>query len=315
MHLHNRLGPRGLTLVFSLALTGCLSEKSSLPATTLLVTSTQELRLLLEPIVAKNVRVEALAAIRSDGHEFEYSAKHLSLLKSANYIVGNGMGLDSAWLKKGLQSAGKSSAKDSVFWMSECVKTPIESHDHEKHHHVHAEGNPHWIFDPGLTTQLWNCLSSGVPAEQAKLFDNQKLKAASAEQQRQLEKLTVQLGPMKGMRVVSLHRQLSYFFKRFGIVEVVPEGVNEIEQLRPALLKELQAMYLKKQIDALAITAEFNPRLADQIRALMPKLRVFNINIANPHEGYPTSLHIAFERLGQSLMGGANPGLTKTGNE
>lgn len=294
-----------LTSVGLLLQTGCFnrqaSDSGSSQPEVLIVTSTHELRLLIEPVVSSRVRVEALASKSSDGHDFEYSSKHLLLLKNADYVIGNGLGLDNAWLTKGLRASGKSLTQENVLWMSNCVKSPIESHSHEKRNHVHKEGNPHWILDPGLAPELWACLAAKWPAEKASLLDGAKLKTETEKSLQNFEKMKALLQPLQGLRVVSLHRNLSYFLKRFGLAEVVLEGVNNVEQLRPSLVNELVNLHSKKQVDALLTTSEMDPRLATQLREQMPGLQVFQVRTYTSQQDYPSDLHQFYDRLAEGF--------------
>jgi ABC-type Zn uptake system ZnuABC Zn-binding protein ZnuA len=211
------------TLPFLLLWTVVAWAGSPLPV----VTTTTDLKALVEIVGGEKVRVESLAPPLSDPHAVEVKASQLARLKAAALLVR--IGLDhEPWLGAALRTVGDPRfAGGSPHYLDASrgiqllqAETPRIRAD--KGTHLHSFGNTHYWLDPEnsrpLTGAILEALARLAPAEQNHFQVNRK---------RFLERLDERLkdwlramAPMRGTRVVVVHESWPYFAERFGLLIV-----------------------------------------------------------------------------------------------
>jgi ABC-type Zn uptake system ZnuABC Zn-binding protein ZnuA len=189
------------------------------------VTTTTDLRALVEAVGGEGVAVESLAPPQHDPHAVDVTPGQLTRLRGAALLVR--VGLDhEPWLRRALATAGAAAPapggpRDLDASRGVAVlhpETPRLRADRATPH-LHGLGNPHYWLDPEnarpITAAIAEALARLAPAEQARFAERR---------QRFLERLDAgllrwraALVPHRGARLVVMHDTWPYFAARFGL--------------------------------------------------------------------------------------------------
>lgn len=191
------------------------------------VTTSTDLRSLVEAVGGDRVRVESLALPAQDPHAIDLKPGQIARLKAADLLVR--IGLDhEPWLARALRSAGDrrlapgsphdlDTSKNITLLQTETPRLRESATGH-----VHGYGNPHYWLDPDnarpMTADILEALARLAPADRP---------AFEAHRRRFVERLDARLAewrramaPYQGARVVVVHDSWPYFARRFGLVVV-----------------------------------------------------------------------------------------------
>ncbi len=182
------------------------------------VTTTTDLKALVEAVGGDRVHVDSLASPVQDPHAIELKPGQIAELKSASLLVR--IGLDhEPWLARALPTGGDPSVLDASKGV-DLLQTETPRLRERSAAHVHGFGNTHYWLDPDnarpITAGIVDALARLAPAERT-FFD--------ANRRRFLERLNARLAawlkvmaPYRGTRVVVVHDSWPYFARRFGLV-------------------------------------------------------------------------------------------------
>ena len=191
------------------------------------VTTSTDLKALVDAVGGEKVKTESLAPPLSDPHSFEVKPGQLAKLKSAALLVR--VGLDhEPWLGAALGTvndprfvAGSPNYLDTSKGIRLLqAETPRLRAD--KGAHVHGFGNTHFWLDPEngrpITAAVLEALARLAPADRGYFEANRKNFLARLEER--LKEWRRAMAPLKGARVVVFHESWPYFAERFGLVIV-----------------------------------------------------------------------------------------------
>lgn len=191
------------------------------------VTTSTDLKALVDAVGGEKVQTESLAPPLSDPHSFEIKPGQLAKLKSATLLVR--VGLDhEPWLGVALRTvndprfvAGSPNYLDTSKGIRLLqAETPRLRAD--KGAHVHGFGNTHFWLDPEngrpITAAVLEALARLAPADRGYFEANRKNFLARLEER--LQNWSRAMAPLKGARVVVFHESWPYFAERFGLVIV-----------------------------------------------------------------------------------------------
>ena len=210
------------------------------------VTTSTDLKALVEVVGGERVRVESLAPPLQDPHAVEVKPGQLTKLKVAALLVR--IGLDhEPWLGRALRTVGESRfTRESPHYLDTSkgiqllqAETPRVRAD--KGAHLHGFGNTHYWLDPEngrhITAAIQTALLRLAPADHPYFEANRK---------RFLEQLDDRLkgwlqtmAPYKGTRVVAVHETWPYFAQRFGLTIVAVVEPNPGVPPSPSYLDSL----------------------------------------------------------------------------
>jgi len=191
------------------------------------VTTSTDLKALVEAVGGERVRVEGLAPPLQDPHAVEVKPGQLAKLKAAALLVR--IGLDhEPWLGRALRTLSDPRfARESPHYLDTSkgiqllqAETPRMRAD--KGAHLHGFGNTHYWLDPEngrpVTAAILEALIRLAPADRPYFEANRK---------RFLDQLDGRLkgwlqtmAPYKGTRAVAVHETWPYFAQRFGLIIV-----------------------------------------------------------------------------------------------
>lgn len=191
------------------------------------VTTSTDLKALVQAVGKERVQVESLAPPLHDPHALEVKPGQLSKIKDASLLVR--IGLDhEPWLDRALRTLGdRRFVRDSPNYLDSSkgiqllqAETPRVRAD--KGTHVHGFGNTHYWLDPQngnpITAAILEALARLAPGDRVYFEANRKRFLDQLD-----ERLKVWLramAPLKGTRVVTVHEAWPYFAQRFGLVIV-----------------------------------------------------------------------------------------------
>ena len=192
-----------------------------------IVTTTTDLKALVEAVGGDRVSVESLAPPIHDPHAVEVKPGQLARLREAALLVR--VGLDhEPWLARPLRASGNARLRPrgpgdlDVSAGIELLQTETVRARPERGGHVHGLGNTHYWLDPEnarvMSATILGGLARLAPADHAVFTANrarflERLDAGLARWSRAM-------GPLAGLRVVVTHDSWPYFARRFGLVVV-----------------------------------------------------------------------------------------------
>jgi zinc/manganese transport system substrate-binding protein len=187
------------------------------------VVTTPDLGAIAREIGGNAVDVKALAKPTEDPHFVDAKPSHIVTLNRADVLIEGGAELELGWLPPLLESARNSriatGAPGRVIASHGITMIEIPATFDRSRGDVHALGNPHFLLDPLNAKIVAKEIAdhfAAVAPQSAALFHanlasfNSRVDARFAEWQRQL-------GPYRGARIVTYHRDFVYLAERFGL--------------------------------------------------------------------------------------------------
>lgn len=191
------------------------------------VTTTTDLKSLVEAVGGERVQVEALAPPLHDPHAVEIKPGQLARLKAAALLVR--IGLDhEPWLARVLRTVNDPRfARGSPHHLEtsrgiRLLQAELPRVRPERGVHVHGFGNTHYWLDPAnarpMTEAIREALVRLSPADRMTFEGNRTRFLARLEEG--LARWGRAMAPYRGTRVVVVHETWPYFAERFGLVVV-----------------------------------------------------------------------------------------------
>ncbi len=214
------------TLLVSAALRAASGADSTPGRPLRVVTTTTDLRALVEAVGGDRVAAESLLAGAQDPHHFEPKPRQLAAMRGADVFVQ--IGLDhEPWARRLLSQAGNPKVHpgapgyvDASKGLGEILE-PV-ARTGRGAGHVHALGNTHYWLDPEnakpMTRLIADALSAVSPGDRA-LFERRRAEFVTRLDDG-IQRWTRQLAPFRGQRVVAVHDSFPYLARRFGFTVV-----------------------------------------------------------------------------------------------
>lgn len=207
---------RAAALLFTAALAGAGAAVAAEGPLRVVTTST-DIKSLVEAVGGRQVMVESLAPAGADPHAHELKPAQAARLKNADLVFR--VGLDhEPWFARARTTARVVDASRGVILLQ--AETPRLRADARPH--LHGFGNTHYWLDPGnakpITATILRELTGLRPLHKTSFEANrqrfvERLDAAMA-------RWREAMAPWKGTRAVVMHETWPYFAVRFGIVIV-----------------------------------------------------------------------------------------------
>lgn len=191
------------------------------------VTTSTDLKALVEAVGGDRVQVESLAPPLHDPHAVEVKPGQLAKLKAAALLVR--IGLDhEPWLTRVLRSVNDprfvrrnphylETSKGIQLLQAETPRVRAE-----RGVHVHGFGNTHYWLDPEnarpITGAIAEALTRLSAADRPHFEANRK--RFLQELETRLTRWSEAMAPYRGTRVVVFHETWPYFAQRFGLIVV-----------------------------------------------------------------------------------------------
>ena len=229
-----------------------------------IVTTSADLKSLVEAVGGDRVEVDSLAVPEQDPHSIELKPGQLVRLREAALLVR--IGLDhEPWLARAL-SAVKLPALD-VSKDVKLLQTATPRLRVERTAHVHAYGNTHYWLNPDNARPVTAAILSALV--ELRSADRQIFEANRAAFLSRLDGKIAEwekaLAPYRGTKVVVVHDSWAYFAERFGLQIVAAAEPNPGIPPSPAELTALFKRMRESGVRVLLAEASANPALVRQI--------------------------------------------------
>ena len=227
------------------------------------VTTSADLKSLVEEVGGDRVTVESLAAPEQDPHTLELKPAQLARISRAQLLVR--VGLDhEPWLAR--VRVGPATQVLDASRHARLLQTQTPRLRAEKRAHVHAFGNTHYWLDPdnaravaaAVATALASLQGDAAYFERRQADFARRLQARSAEWQRLL-------APHRGARLVVMHDSWAYLAERFGLRIVGAVEPQPGVPPSPAELAELFQRMREADVRVLVADPHSNPSLVRQV--------------------------------------------------
>ncbi len=238
------------------------------------VTTSTDLKALVEAVGGERVRVESLAPPIHEPHAVEVKPSQLTELKAASLLVR--IGLDhEPWLTRVLQTVNDARfTRGSPNYLETSkgirllqAETPRLRADRGVH--LHGFGNTHFWLDPEnarpITEAILEALARLAPTDLAYFEANRKL--FLAELDARLRRWTQAMAPYRGARVVVVHESWPYFAERFGLIIVAALEPTPGVPPSPAYLATLTQKMREAGIKVLIAEPSSNASLVKEVAA------------------------------------------------
>ena len=269
------------------------------------VTTSTDLRALVEAVGGARVRVTSLAPAIHDPHAVEVKPGQLVELRAAALLVR--VGLDhEPWLARAREAAGNArlapggagdldASRGIALLQAETPRVRPE-----RGVHVHGLGNPHYWLDPEnarpITVAVLEALARLAPDDRPGFEANRArfLRDLDAG----LARWTAATTPFRGTRVVVVHESWPYFARRFGLIVVaaleptpgVPPSAAYLATLTERMKAARVPLIIAEPSTSASLVAQVTARSGARAVILIPSvggdpeardyLALFDVNVA-----------------------------------
>jgi len=277
-----------------------------------IVTTTTDLKALVEVVGGEAVVVESLAPPRHDPHGVEVKPGQITRLRGAALLVR--VGLDhEPWLRRVLDTVGDPElaaggrrdldlSRGVALLQTETPRLRVD----RATPHVHAFGNTHYWLDPENTRPMTAAIAAALgrlAPEQRPGFEDRR--------RRFLEQLDARLvrwrralAPHGGARLVAVHDTWPYFAARFGLVVVATveatPGVPPSPAALGLLVERMRASGVRVLVTEPYTSATLARRIAEQSGARAVTL-VPSVGAERGVDDYLALVDVNVARLAEAL--------------
>ncbi len=228
-----------------------LTLASAAPAAAKLavVATTADLGALARAIGGDDVDVAAIARPTEDPHFVDAKPSYAKLLNGADVLIEGGAALEAGWLPPLLATARNpkiaTGAPGRVVASAGITLEDVPSELSRAQGDVHPFGNPHYLLDPmngGIVAGTIADALAAVDAVHAEHY-RANLERFRSALQKKLGEWQELARPLRGLAVVTYHKNFDYLAKRFGIVIVdnlepkpgIPPSPAHVAELVPRM--------------------------------------------------------------------------------
>ncbi|MGH8702276.1 MAG: metal ABC transporter substrate-binding protein [Burkholderiales bacterium] len=253
--------PPAPALALALALVAAPGQAAAQEKLQVVTTST-DLKALVEAVGGERVEVESLAAPNQDPHSIEVKPAQVARLRRAALVVR--VGLDhEPWFSRLKASAPIVDASRGV----RLLQTETPRLRAERRAHVHALGNTHYWLDPDnarpITASILEALAKLSPADRQRFEANRNDSLKKLDSG--IERWTAALAPYRGSKVVVIHDSWIYFADRFGLSIVAAAEPHPGVPPSPAELAALFKRMREAGVKVVIADPHSSPSLVRQI--------------------------------------------------
>jgi zinc/manganese transport system substrate-binding protein len=215
------------------------------------------------------VAVYVASTAKQDPHRIEARPSLIARMRSARIAVCTGAELEIGWLPVLLKTAGNNrvqAGQAGYFMAADYVsKLDVPARVDRAEGDVHPLGNPHIHLDPRNFARVGQALSERLAKvdPQNAAYYQARWTEFDARWRKAIAAWEAKAAPLKGLKVVPYHKDLTYLFNWLGLVEVatiepkpgIPPSAGQLAEL----LARLQA----DPAAAIIVTAHTDPKAAE----------------------------------------------------
>jgi len=235
------------------------------------VTTTTDLKALVEAVGGKLVEVDALARGTQNPHDLEVRPSLMVKVRRADLLVMNGLELDQ-WAEVVVQGASNPNVAPGAPGRVDAsagllvLEVPQGRVDRSMGD-VHPVGNPHYSLDPGMAAGVTANIVEGLArvAPQSRPAFERNRQAFLARVDQALARWTTEMAPFKGAKVVVDHNMWIYFLTRFGLVEAGSVEERPGIPPTPSHLTRLIALMKEQKVKVVVSVPWTDQMLAERV--------------------------------------------------
>ena len=201
-----------------------LLHASSAQATLRVVTTTTDLKALVEAVGGEHVRVQSICKANQDPHYVQARPSFMVTLRDADLLVHVGLDLEIGWLPllvDGARNPKIRAGRAGSLNLGESIKVlGVPATTDAALGHLHPRGNPHYWLDPvrfrSLVPVVAQRLIQLMPAQTKHL--QQRADAYGAKLDKAIAGWAKRMAPLQGIKVLTYHDTFLYFVARYGLV-------------------------------------------------------------------------------------------------
>jgi ABC-type Zn uptake system ZnuABC Zn-binding protein ZnuA len=226
------------------------------------VTTTTDLKALVEEVGRERVEVESLAAPEQDPHSIEIKPAQLARARRAALVVRIGLDHEPWFSRLKIEVPVLDASRGVRLLQTETPRLRVE-----RRVHVHALGNTHYWLDPEnarpITAAILEALARLSPVDRPGFEANRARFVAKLDEKiREWERA---LAPLRGVKAVVIHDSWAYFADRFGIAIVAAAEPTPGVPPSPAELATLLKRMREAGVRLVLADPHSNPALVRQI--------------------------------------------------
>jgi ABC-type Zn uptake system ZnuABC Zn-binding protein ZnuA len=235
------------------------------------VTTIPDLKSLTEAVGGDLVEVDSLTRGTQNIHDAEIRPSMMLKLRRADLLVTNGLELD-AWAEVAVHGANNGKivrgapGRIEVSRNIPLLDVPAGRVDRSMGD-VHPLGNPHFSLDPGLAPVITQTILEGLArvAPQHRAAFEKNRQAFVTRLEGEMARWTAAMAPFKGAKVVVYHSTLTYFLKRFGLVQVGTVEDRPGIPPSPGHLARLIEQMKQEKVKAVLVEPWSDRKLAERV--------------------------------------------------
>ncbi len=250
------------------------------------ITTTTNLASLARAIGQDMVEVESLCKGHQDPHFLEAKPSYTFKLSRADLLISVGADLEIGWLPLIIRGSRNPKLREGgngsliAAKHVQMLEVPKEDELSRSEGDVHPEGNPHLMLGPSRAIAVGKALVaklSAIDSENAARYNENFLRF-----EKDLTKLIEDLKKKlpKGLKVISYHETLTYFYHDFGINNVdvlepkpgIPPSASHIL----SLIKKIKAEGIKY----IVVENYFDDTVAKRIKKEIPEVKILRVPVA-----------------------------------
>lgn len=236
------------------------------------VTTTEGLAALAREVAGDRASVESLSRGIQDPHFVDANPILAVKLRQADLLVDVGLDLEVGWLpplvnqsrNADIQPTGRRRlTAASAITVLEIPTGPVDRSQGD----IHPAGNPHFLSDPRRALQVASAIAAklseldpaGAAAYSARLADFRR--RLEADQKRWL----AELAPLKGRKIVTQHKTLSYFLDWSGLAAAGYVEPKPGVPAPPSHLADLVGVVKAEGVKAILVENYYDPKSASVV--------------------------------------------------
>jgi zinc/manganese transport system substrate-binding protein len=283
------------------------------PAALRVVASTPDVADLTRQIGGDRVSVVTIAEGSQDPHKVPVKPSFVTKLHRADALVVQGLNLEEAFIPALLEAArnakilpGAQAYIDASLYIQ-----PVEvpSSQNRIQGELHPLGNPHFNLDPVQAKLMARAIAEGlqrVDPDGASAYEA-GLASFTALLDRKIAEWQELAAPLRGVKAVSYHQDLSYLARRYGLDLVGTIEVKPGIPATPGHLEELLGTMQREEVKLVIREVSYDPglarSLAERTGARVATLSVMAGGLGKP--GYVDSMQANLEALVRTVQEGS----------
>ena len=245
-----------------------LGTSNSAAAVLRVVASTPDVADITSQIGGERVSVMTIAEGSQDPHKVPVKPSFVTKLNRADALVVQGLNLEHAFVPALLEAARNARILPGAvgYIDASLYVKPLEvpSSQSRVQGELHPLGNPHYNLDPEQGLPMARAIAEGLERVDPAGADAYRAGLARFSQllERKISEWKTLAAPLRGLKVVSYHRDLPYLASRYGL-EIV--GTIEVKPGIPATpghLQELLATMEREKVKVIIREISYDPGLA-----------------------------------------------------